>query len=104
MFLSPWVTQRHPAFFENPEGFDPDRFLPERFNEVPRHAYFPFGAGSRICIGQGFALMEAVLVLATIMRRVRLDLVPGQNVVPEPTVTLRPNRAIEMRVVARSGR
>lgn len=101
VFLSPWVTHHHPAFFENPEGFDPDRFLPERFSEVPRHAYFPFGAGARICIGQGFALMEAVLLLATIVRRVRLDLRPGQNIYPEPTVTLRPNRAIEMSVVAR---
>ena len=102
VFVSPWITQRHPAFFTNPEGFDPDRFLPERYASVPKFAYFPFGAGPRICIGQGFAIMEAVLLLATIVRRVRLDLIPGQTIIPEPTITLRPKRAIQMSVHPRS--
>lgn len=102
VFLSPWITQRHPAFFTNPEGFDPDRFLPERFAEIPRYAYFPFGAGPRICIGQGFALQEAAIALACIVRRTRLDLVAGQTVVPEPTITLRPKGSILMSVVPRS--
>jgi cytochrome P450 len=100
VFVSPWVTHRTPAFFENPEGFDPDRFLPENMAKWARTAYFPFGAGPRLCIGQGFAMMEAVILLAAIVRRVRLDLLPGQNVVPEPHITLRPSVPISVRVHA----
>lgn len=100
VFVSPWVTQRTATFFENPEGFDPDRFLPENMAKWPRTAYFPFGGGPRLCIGQGFAMMEAVILLAAIVRRVRLDLLPGQNVVPEPTITLRPAVPISVRVHA----
>ncbi len=101
VFVSPWVTHRRGDVFENPEGFDPDRFLPERIDRVPRYAYFPFGAGPRICIGQGFAMLEAVMGLATILRRARVDLVPGQTIRPEPTITLRPSGPVKMVPVAR---
>ncbi|MEZ4300242.1 MAG: cytochrome P450 [Polyangiaceae bacterium] len=99
VFASPWVTHRHPAFWVNPEGFDPERFLPERAAEIHRHAYFPFGAGPRICIGQGFAMIEAVLLLATLAQRFRLDLVPGHPVIPQPSITLRPRHGILARPV-----
>jgi len=96
VFLCPWVTHRHPAHWEDPEGFDPDRFSPERSKGRHRMAYFPFGGGPRLCIGNGFALMEAQLILATIARDWRLDLVPGHPVEAEPLVTLRPKHGIAM--------
>ena len=96
VFVSPWLTHHHPAFWENPEGFDPDRFLPDRAAALPRFAYFPFGAGPRLCIGQGFAMMETQLLLATIAQRFRMNLVPGHPVVADPCITLRPRSGIRM--------
>jgi len=88
--MSQWVVHRDPRHFA-----DPDRFLPERWTEeferrLPRHAYFPFGGGQRVCIGAPFAMMEAILVLATVARRFRFSLLPGRRVVPEPSLSLRP--------------
>jgi cytochrome P450 len=97
--LSPWVTHRDARFFPNPLGFDPDRFEHER--SWPRFAYFPFGGGPRICVGNRFAMVETVLVLATFVRRVRLDLVPGSRFELAPSVTLRPAAPVSMRVVVR---
>ena len=94
VFVSPWVTHRHPAFWQNPEGFDPERFMPERAAEIPRYAYFPFGAGPRLCIGQGFAMIEAQLLLATLWQKAHIELVPGHPVVPQPSITLRPRHGI----------
>ena len=99
MQVSPYVTHRHPKYWPNPEGFDPDRFTPERIKERPQHAYIPFGAGPRLCIGNQFALMEAQVILAMIAQRMELDLVPGQAIVPAPSITLRPRDGIQ--VVAR---
>ncbi len=101
VFVSPWVTHRHPDFWENPEGFDPERFLPERAAEIHRYAYFPFGAGPRICIGQGFAMIETVLLLATLAQKIRLDLVSAHRVVPQPSITLRPRDGILVRPFTR---
>jgi cytochrome P450 len=94
--ISSYVTHRLPAYWDNPEGFDPERFTPERSEGRPRFAYFPFGGGPRICIGNNFAMMEMQLVLATIAQRYRLDLMPGQVIEPEPMVTLRPRNGIQM--------
>jgi len=94
--LCPYVTQRDPAFWDNPEGFDPDRFLPERSVGRPRYAYVPFSGGPRQCIGNEFALMEAQLVLATIAQHYRLHLVPGYPVEPHPIFTLRPRYGVTM--------
>jgi cytochrome P450 len=91
-----FVSHRNPAVFENPEGFDPDRFTPERVAALPRFAYYPFGGGPRICIGNHFALMEAQLLLTMIAQRYRLDLVPGHPVVLDPTITLRPRHGMRM--------
>ncbi|HJL19694.1 MAG TPA: cytochrome P450 [Sandaracinaceae bacterium LLY-WYZ-13_1] len=98
VITSPWVTHRHPAFWRDPEGFDPDRWRPERAASMHRTQYFPFGAGPRMCIGAGFARMEGALLLATLARRFRFDLVPGHPVVPEPLVTLRPKHGVRMTV------
>ena len=98
VFVSPYVTHRHPAFWDNPEGFDPERFTPEREAARPKFAYFPFGGGPRQCIGSGFAQMEAELLLATLLSRCRFALVPGHPVEPEPLVTLRPRHGLLMTV------
>jgi cytochrome P450 len=94
--VSPYVTHRLPAFWENPEGFDPERFSPERSARRPPFAYFPFGGGPHQCIGKGFALMEAQLILATVMQRYRLELVPGHPVLELAQTTLRPKYGIKM--------
>ena len=96
LFVCPYVTHRRSDLWENPEGFDPERFAPERGEGRPRYAYFPFGGGPRQCIGQNFALMEATLIVSTIARRYRLDLAPGENVKPTPRGTLRPSSAPRM--------
>ncbi len=92
--LSPYLTHRHPEFWENPEGFDPDRFAPAAVAARPRFAYFPFGGGPRQCIGNAFATMEATIVLSMVAQRFRLDLVPGHPVEHEALATLRPRRGI----------
>lgn len=94
VWLSPYVTHRHPAFWENPEGFDPERFSAERSEGRSRYAYFPFGGGPRQCIGNSFALQEAQLVLATVAQRYHLDLLPGHPIVLDPLITLRPRHGI----------
>jgi cytochrome P450 len=99
VLMSPYLTHRHPSYWENPEGFDPERFASNALARMPRFAYFPFGGGGRLCIGSTFATVEATLLLATILRRVRLDLEPGQIITPAPGVTLRPRDGIRMRVV-----
>lgn len=96
--LLQYVTQRLPEYWPNPEGFDPDRFLPEEVEKRPRTAYFPFGAGPHICIGLEFAMREAIVVLAMTMQRYRLDLVPGHPVVMDPIFTLRQRDGVLMHV------
>jgi cytochrome P450 len=94
VFVSPYVVHRHPALWSDPEAFDPQRFA----REPPRGAYLPFGAGPRMCIGNGFASMEAELVLATMAQRVRFELVPGSEVELDPSITLRPRHGVRMTV------
>ena len=98
--VSPYVTHRDPELWPNPEGFDPQRF---ENTEQPRYAYFPFGGGPHLCIGAGFAMMEAQIVLATVAQHVRLDLVPGHPVEVEPLVTLRPRHGIRMTLHPKGG-
>jgi cytochrome P450 len=97
--VSPFVTHRDPRFWPDPLRFDPDRFLPEAKAARPRFAYFPFGGGSRQCIGEPFAWMEGVLVLATLAQKWRFTLAPGHPVETQALVTLRPRYG--MRMVAR---
>jgi len=95
--LSPWVTHRHPDFWPDPERFDPERFRPGVERTRPRFAYFPFSGGPRLCIGEGFALMEMQLVVAMVLQRYRLTLVDERPVAPETTLTLRPCGGLRMR-------
>jgi cytochrome P450 len=96
--LCAYVTHRHPDFWENPEGFDPERFTPERSAGLPRMAYFPYGGGPRKCIGNTFAAIEMPVVVAMVAQRYRLDLIPGQVVFPEPAISLRPRDPLMMTV------
>ncbi len=100
VFMSPYRVHRDARFWENPEGFNPDRFTAEA--EAARHkgAYVPFSLGPRKCIGESFAMIEAKLVLASLLRRTRFEIVPGRRVEPEPTITLRPKGGLWMRVKA----
>ena len=94
MFISPYLVQRDGRFFEDPEAFRPERWLNGAAEGLPRYAYFPFGGGPRMCVGSGFARMEAALLLATIARRFRLARVPGRAPTPRPTITLRPEGGV----------
>jgi cytochrome P450 len=96
-----WTVHRDPRWFDAPDAFRPERWDDERVRALPRFAYFPFGGGPRQCIGNAFATMEAVLLLATIAQRFRLALEPGPPVTPTPYVTLRPEPAPRMRLIAR---
>jgi cytochrome P450 len=91
-----WVVQRDPRWFDQPELFTPQRWSDDFARKLPRFAYAPFGGGPRQCIGNTFAMMEAVLLLAIIAQRFRLELVPNQHVRPTPYVTLRPEPGIRM--------
>ena len=96
LFISQWVVHRDPRFFENPEAFIPERWLDGSTGGIPKFAYFPFGGGPRLCIGQPFAKMEAALILATVAQRFKLDPVPGPPPTPQPSITLRPKSGIRV--------
>ncbi len=98
---SPYVMHRSPLYFPNPEQFDPDRWLPEARQARPKFSYFPFGGGSRICIGERFAWLEGVLMLAGLARKWKLRLEPGHPVEILPLITLRTKYGMKMRVEAR---
>ncbi|MFB7665896.1 cytochrome P450 [Kitasatospora sp. NPDC056138] len=99
--FSPYVLHRRADYFPDPERFDPDRFSPEREARIPRHAYLPFGAGHRVCIGNHHALLNGHVVLATLAQQARLRPVDGPAPVEEPMVTLRPKGGLPMRVERR---
>jgi cytochrome P450 len=94
LLLSPYVLQHHPAFWEQPEQFDPERFTPERADGRPRFAYFPFGSGPRRCIGQNLAMLEMLVILAMVAQTYELRLVPGHPVEPDALITLRPRHGV----------
>ncbi len=101
--LTQWVVHRDPRWFDDPDTFRPERWHNDLIRRLPRGAYFPFGDGPRICIGNLFAGMEATLVLAAIAQRFRLALPPGFQLDLLPSVTLRPRHGLPMRVRARRG-
>jgi cytochrome P450 len=100
--MSQWVMHRDPRYHEAPERFEPDRWTAEYAKALARFAYFPFGGGPRQCIGAGFAMVEACLILATVAQRYRMDLAPGQKVEPYASITLRPKEGIHLTLVKRS--
>jgi cytochrome P450 len=94
--VSPYVLHRRRGLWEDPDAFDPSRFLGERRERIDRFAYLPFGAGPRVCIGMSFAIQEAVIVLANLLRAFRFELVEGHPVMPQQRVTLRPRAGMKM--------
>ncbi len=99
--VSPWVTHRDRRTFEDPLAFRPERWLDGLASRLPRLSYFPFGAGPRSCIGASFAILEAQLVLATVLRRFGVRPSPGHVVTPWPSITLRPRHGVRMVLTAR---
>jgi cytochrome P450 len=96
ILLSPYVTHRYPGVWDNPEAFDPDRFLPERARERPRLAYFPFGGGPRLCMGADMAMMEVLLILVTVVQRFRLPLVAGYREEVECILDMLPRNGVRV--------
>ena len=94
ILLSPYVTQRHPALWADPEQFAPDRFAPEEIARRPRFSYFPFGGGPRQCLGNHMALVEMQFTLAALAQQFRLRIAPGQRITPAVMITLRPPEGI----------
>lgn len=94
--VSPWILHHDARFFPEPERFDPDRFLPAAKASRPRYSYIPFSSGPRNCIGEHFAWLEGVLLLATLSQRWRFELAPGQRVEPHAEITLRPRYGMRM--------
>jgi cytochrome P450 len=104
VLISQLIMHKDPRYFPEPERFDPDRWSANdpRAASLPRFAYFPFGGGPRVCIGAGFGMMEAVLLLATIAQQFQMQIAPGQKVRMQPTVTLRPRNGIPVTLKRRS--
>ena len=98
VFAFQWATQRDPRFFSEPERFYPDRWTEEFTNTLPKYAYFPFGGGPRACIGNYFAMMEVVLLLATIGQRFKFSLLPEHPVSLFPAMSLRPKDGMNVRI------
>lgn len=98
IWLWPYFSQHDARYFARPERFDPNRFLPDGEHAKHPRAYLPFGAGSRACVGRHFAMLEAVIALASIVRRFRLTPVDGRPLRPHPRITLAPARPLRMRL------
>ena len=98
VMISPYTIHRHPKFWKNPEGFDPERFTEENENARHKFAYFPFGGGPHLCLGNRFGMIDGVLSLAMICQKFDFELVTGQNIFPIPMTTLRPNGPMLIKV------
>ncbi|MDB5559326.1 MAG: cypX [Enterovirga sp.] len=101
VMVAPYVLHRHRTLWEDPDAFDPDRFMPGRREAIDRYAYLPFGAGPRVCIGASFSLQETVVVLARLVQGLKFTLAEGHRVAPVQRVTLRPGGGLPMRISAR---
>lgn len=97
ILVSPAAMHRDPRFYTNPERFIPDRWTPEFLQRLPKYAYFPFGGGPRLCIGQQFALLEATLLLVQCIQKGRWHAKPFHPVVSQPSITQRPKYGIQLR-------
>jgi cytochrome P450 len=104
VMFSMLITQRDARFFPEPERFDPGRFSPERVSQIPEGAYMPFGAGTHMCIGNHFALMESQIILATLLQQFVFGSVPKFKLRLDPQVVLSPVGALPLRVDARGHR
>lgn len=101
MVISPYTLHRRSQFFLHPERFDPERFAPQQEEKLPRYAYLPFGAGSHVCPGMHFALLEGQLLLATMAQRLTFAFAGSEPIKPEPLLTLRPQGKVLIRVQRR---
>jgi cytochrome P450 len=102
ILMSQWVMHRDPRYYDDPERFNPDRWLDERVKGTSKYVYFPFGGGPRTCIGAAFATMEGVLVLATIAQQYQIRVAPDCHIEPLPTITLRPKHGIKVVLTKRT--
>ena len=102
LFVFPWATHRDARFFTRPEEFVPERWASEEIQRLPKYAYYPFGGGPRQCIGNYFAMMEIVLLLATIGQRFSFSLVEGHPVEVLPVLSLRPKNGIKVKLHERA--
>jgi cytochrome P450 len=103
ILMSQFVMHHDERYYPEPERFDPERWTPEAKATRPPYSYFPFGGGARRCIGESFAWMEGVLVLATLASRWRMRLVPGQRIEMQPLITLRPKHGVRVILEKRNG-
>ncbi|MCR8723944.1 cytochrome P450 [Frigidibacter sp. ROC022] len=103
LVLSPWHLQRHERLWDNPDGFDPDRYGTENGKDCQRLAYMPFSQGARVCPGAGFAMIEGPLILAQILRRFRVAAIPDRRPVPVAYLTVRAKDGIWLRLSRRQG-
>jgi cytochrome P450 len=101
VLVMPWTLHRHELYWDRPRHFMPERFLPENREKIHRFQYLPFGAGPRVCIGATFALQEAVIALAVLMKRYRFDVTENTNPWPVQRLTTQPLNGIVLRVSAR---
>jgi cytochrome P450 len=101
VLMSQWVVQRDERWFREPERFRPERWLGAECADLPRFAYFPFGGGPRVCVGQHFALLELLLVVARIGQSCRFERLE-EPLVPAPVITLRPSGPVNFRVRRRT--
>jgi cytochrome P450 len=101
VMITPYTLHHDPRWWDAPQEFRPDRWRKDNEQAINKRAYWPFGGGPRICIGNNFAMMEATIILATIAARYRLALTESAPIIPVPTLTLRPDRAVLMRPVLR---
>ncbi len=101
ILISPYMTHRHPGLWDSADEFDPNRFMDGRSDRLPKFAYIPFGGGQRFCIGANFALLQSVLMLASICQRFELGVVESHPIVPYAMITLRPKFGIRLKVKKR---
>ena len=100
--IAPYVLHRHRQLWNDPDLFDPSRFLAGAVRKIERGAYMPFGVGARMCLGASFAHQEATLVLASLVKNFELCMAPGQSVWPQQGITLRPRDPLLMTAKARA--
>ncbi|VEP17474.1 Unspecific monooxygenase [Hyella patelloides LEGE 07179] len=101
LLMSQWTMHRHPSYFKDPDLFIPERWANDLEKQLPKGVYFPFGDGSRICIGKNFALIEAVLIVATIAPKFQISLSPNQQIVPQASISLRPKHGLKVVITER---
>ena len=102
ILMSPFVTHRHPEIWHEPEQFIPERFEESRFAEKHKFAFWPFGGGPRLCIGNQFSIHESLVVLVTALQRFSMRLIPDQRIELEPRITIRPRYGIKFELGART--